>query len=332
MTRDSLRRTVGCDGEKAQGRRPLFMFTGWLAFLGAILAVALWAGRFPALQVEWGSLELWLATAAPGDIAAAILRQAVIVCAGFQLLMSFLYLAAKLSRVPAAIRAVEWATLPITRRLVHRVVAVSMAASMVGPVGTRVGSISTVRASSVVADRPPIGVIIDEETDSEVPSPNDSPAEDLPVVPEVPPITAPASETPPTDAASEFEEPDQREEVSAGEASELDPDPVSPITSTPETDENAGPGSADAAGTAGATTYVVVRGDNLWTIAATHLASHGGADPSTSSVARYWRAVIDANLAGLRSGNPNLIYPGEVLTLPPVGTLAEGLADEGASQ
>jgi hypothetical protein len=65
------------------------------------------------------------------------------------------------------------------------------------------------------------------------------------------------------------------------------------------------------------TTRVVVRaGDNLWSIARTALrtSANGPADPQ---VAQYWYAVIAANRATLRSGDPSLIYPGEIVTLPP---------------
>jgi hypothetical protein len=66
-----------------------------------------------------------------------------------------------------------------------------------------------------------------------------------------------------------------------------------------------------AAGAAAAT-YVVVAGDNLWSIAAAHVGATRAAD-----VAPYWRRVVDANRTTLRSGDPNLILPGELVVLPP---------------
>lgn len=50
--------------------------------------------------------------------------------------------------------------------------------------------------------------------------------------------------------------------------------------------------------------YTVVSGDSLWAIARRHYGS--GAE---------WRRIWDANKP-MRSGNPNLIYPGEVIILP----------------
>ncbi len=65
------------------------------------------------------------------------------------------------------------------------------------------------------------------------------------------------------------------------------------------------------------TQQVVVRpGDNLWLVARTSLANGAGRPPSDAEVARYWRAVIAANRATLRSGDPSLIFPGEIVALP----------------
>jgi nucleoid-associated protein YgaU len=41
-----------------------------------------------------------------------------------------------------------------------------------------------------------------------------------------------------------------------------------------------------------------------------------GREPSDSEVAPYWVSVVEANRNSIRSGNPDLIYPGEVVLLP----------------
>jgi hypothetical protein len=69
------------------------------------------------------------------------------------------------------------------------------------------------------------------------------------------------------------------------------------------------------------TTAVVQRGDNLWTIAADALARatmRDRADLDDAEIARYWRAICDANAATVRSGNLDVIVAGEVIALPPV--------------
>ena len=57
---------------------------------------------------------------------------------------------------------------------------------------------------------------------------------------------------------------------------------------------------------------VVEPGDHLWKISARQLQGL----ESDAAIAPYWRNVIAQNLPDLRSGDPNLIYPGEVVTMP----------------
>jgi nucleoid-associated protein YgaU len=66
-------------------------------------------------------------------------------------------------------------------------------------------------------------------------------------------------------------------------------------------------------------TYAVRPGDNLWRISRRELVGRGNAQPDDSTIARYWQAVIAANRTTLRSGNPNLIFPGELVALPEPG-------------
>jgi len=61
-------------------------------------------------------------------------------------------------------------------------------------------------------------------------------------------------------------------------------------------------------------TVVVERGDHLWKISERHL----GPNTPDRQVAPYWREVIEVNTPTLRSGDPDLIYPGEVVALPEV--------------
>jgi LysM repeat protein len=95
--------------------------------------------------------------------------------------------------------------------------------------------------------------------------------------------------------------------------------PTTP-TSTPLADvprpEVDAPSPAPPARPSIGTPYVVQPGDNLWLIAQRTLEQR--ARPARELVA-YWHAVIEANASTLRSGDPNLIYPGEVITLPAFG-------------
>jgi len=64
---------------------------------------------------------------------------------------------------------------------------------------------------------------------------------------------------------------------------------------------------------------VTVRaGDSLWTICRRHLMSALGDRPSSEEIAPYWRQVIAHNRPHLISGNPDLIYAGEIIAMPPI--------------
>ncbi|MET0728589.1 MAG: LysM domain-containing protein [Acidimicrobiales bacterium] len=72
------------------------------------------------------------------------------------------------------------------------------------------------------------------------------------------------------------------------------------------------PGQASAGGAA--ETVVVAPGDSLWSIAAEELA--GSRAPIEQDVAVYWARLIEANRSRLVDPhNPDLIFPGQVLTL-----------------
>jgi nucleoid-associated protein YgaU len=61
---------------------------------------------------------------------------------------------------------------------------------------------------------------------------------------------------------------------------------------------------------------VVEAGDHLWRISEEHLAVVLGRPAEDQEVDPYWRSVIETNRDLLISGDPDLIYPGEVVTLP----------------
>lgn len=68
-----------------------------------------------------------------------------------------------------------------------------------------------------------------------------------------------------------------------------------------------------------AASVVVERGDHLWKISQNHLDQRLGRTAGPDEVAGFWRSLIEANRELIRSGDPDLIYPGEVVVLPPSG-------------
>jgi nucleoid-associated protein YgaU len=64
-------------------------------------------------------------------------------------------------------------------------------------------------------------------------------------------------------------------------------------------------------------TWTVAPGDHLWSIAARSVATSVGREPSDEEVAPYWRALLELNRHVLADpGNPDLLFSGQVLTLP----------------
>lgn len=75
----------------------------------------------------------------------------------------------------------------------------------------------------------------------------------------------------------------------------------------PATSETGAPTSGSSA-----ESVVVEKGDHLWKISSEHL----GAGSAGVEIAPYWREVVTVNAPRLRSGDPDLIYPGEIVELP----------------
>ncbi|MDH3248429.1 MAG: hypothetical protein OEQ47_05685 [Acidimicrobiia bacterium] len=62
---------------------------------------------------------------------------------------------------------------------------------------------------------------------------------------------------------------------------------------------------------------IVTEGDHLWSLAERRVSEVLGRPAADHEIAPYWREVIHSN-PDLRSGDPDLIYPGEVIVLPPM--------------
>jgi hypothetical protein len=78
---------------------------------------------------------------------------------------------------------------------------------------------------------------------------------------------------------------------------------------------------APAPAPAPAASVVVRPGDNLWELAAQQLAvttARARVDVGDAEIAPYWVAVCEQNRDALASRDPNVIYPGEVVTFPAV--------------
>lgn len=245
-------------------------------------------GSYGPTAVEWGDFGRWLADTPPEDVLVALVRVAALVLAWWLVASTALYVLARMTRVPSLVRAVEWATLPAVRRLVGGVAVTTVAAgSVLGTSGV---------AAAAPPDRTPVVVQLGAEDTSVTTGPRYRPrpaGSDDTVGTATAPAVA-AVTTPPARAAV--------------------PSPVA----------DRGDGSSSTGGASGAlddaANYVVRPGDNLWKVAERHLAKLTGrseTDVASAEVGRYWARLVDHNRGRLRSGDPDLIYPGEHLSLPP---------------
>jgi uncharacterized membrane protein YgcG len=377
--------------------------------LGAVLALH-WLGRFPGLRIRWDQPVRWVLSSPVQEVLGSVLRTVGLVMAYWLLASTVLYLLASLTRLPSAVRAVGWATLPLARRVADHAVAVTLATSMVG--GTTLGvagpalaadrgggtgpparkPVAAAQATTTTYGFEPAGPDAADQATS-------STAEETTTTPEAPTTTTEASTTttsesttttattepsttattkapttttepptttttePPTTTttapsagrpappAYEFEGAGQGTSPSTTAAptssaatttstTGLRPPAYEP-TPPPEPGAREAPGDAgsggggdqgggtsggggtggeEPSGTGQEQAYRVQRGDNLWTIARDHLRSArsgGSGEPTNREVAEYWAKVVEANRNGLRSGDPDLIYPDEKIALPP---------------
>ena len=254
-----------------QRMRPLAQLTTVLAFEGQ----ALWLLR--AL-----SEATWIPS--PTEILSSTPEEAIYGLAWVVALVLILWLAlttvasvlAHLIRIPAAIRAVSWITLPPIQRMANRVAAVSMAAaSMATPVST------------FAIETPPIPVVVVVDAPETPETTVTTEAVDVPLAPRIP---GPAYVSAPDSAADVITS--------------------KHLTITPSTVKD----SVSAA----PVTYTVQPGDNMWTITANHLTEVLGQRPSNAQISEVWRVIMDLNRDSIRSGDVDLIFPGETLTLPTV--------------
>lgn len=237
---------------------------GLLLTLAAELATV-WSlttiGARPELALPRHHVGAWLQTRPPADVLIALLRGVALVGAWWLLAGTVLYVVAVASRIPGALRAVRWATLPAVRRIVDAAFAASLATGAV---------LAPTVASAATSPGPPPTTLVRDGRGGQLAS-----------LPATAPNPAPAP--PPT------------------------PAPVA-ASSTPSVPSVA-------------TEVVVAPGDSLWELAAQQLARTTGRPRAAVvdvEIAPYWARVCDRNRDSLRSGDPNLVFPGERVTMPPL--------------
>src|SRR5215218_5699310 len=103
---------MGTAGRSAPLRRTGSLL-GLLGLELAAVAGLHWLGRLEGLRIGWDKPVDWLLSSPVQDVLGALLRTVGLVMAYWLLASTLLYLLASLTRLPAAVRAVGWATLPM---------------------------------------------------------------------------------------------------------------------------------------------------------------------------------------------------------------------------
>ena len=210
--------------------------------------------------------------------------------------------------ISGAIRAVEWVTLPLVRRLGRRWAGLLLAVgsmTMALPVG-----------ATVV---PPIPLVVGShqpgaaDTDSAVAPPASTGVASAP--PAVP-SQANSAVAPPASTRTVSAPPAVRSGAADIEPEKAFPDRIGTVNAPPFLSGQASHDDPD--GPAGAILYTVRPGDNLWSITASHIAGEGDGAPSPARIVPLWLQVISLNQERLRSSDPDLIFPGEKILLPPL--------------
>lgn len=208
-----------------------------------------------------------------------VLVLVVALAMSYWLLMSTVsFLAASLWGRPAVLGAMQWLTLPPIRRLVNRAVALSIAASTA--VSPAVPALANLTGFANSAQ-----VVVEVDTEGRLRPPGTGEAPEDETSSGV--IVPPHLQAPPVDEVGEDDVPQ--------------PDRAVRIDGTVEH------------------TVKVQRGDHLWSLSEQHLENVlGRSSLAEHEIAPYWVRVIDLNRSRIRSGNPDLIYPGEIVLLPSV--------------
>ena len=252
--------------------------------LGGVIAVEALAvfalhrlGNVPGFSPDWSDLGGWLASVSPEDAIATTLRLVALALAWWLLVTTVLYALGRLVGLVGLVRAVEWATLPVVRRMADRAAALSLAVMTVAtPAVAVIAPIPAVEhvTSGQSADEPVLFSPVPqpphvtrgsppETTDPALPPP-------VPQLGEVSYTPAPAGDA---DATWSPPAPPARRAV------------IRTGTSSPAQEQIEIPAER-----------VVVPGDNLWIISEQHLEQvTGRTDLSDQEVANYWVVVIEAN-------------------------------------
>ncbi|HUR22348.1 MAG TPA: hypothetical protein VMZ73_00605 [Acidimicrobiales bacterium] len=269
----------------------------WLALLAGVLAGlhAIGGPLTPPPLTDAPGVGQWLGEREPAEAAFALLRLIGLAAAWYLLSATIISSLARLSRMPALVRTTDVFTVPAVRRLANAVVGVSVATATL-----------TTGAGAAVA--------------SSALGPSPRPHLELPTLLVGPPAAgADATPTAGGEQPKAVQAADPRDTSDAGAADRHGRDEaVDELPTLRRLPDEPGLLPPPPAPLASPDKWEIRPGQHFWAVAERVLATTWQRAPSDAEVDRYWRRLVEANRAVLRvPDNPDLLYPDQVITLPP---------------
>lgn len=271
------------------------------AGLLGLAAACWWLGRgaLPAPPVTSpGALGGWVEDLGPAGAAMALVRVAVTGVAGWLGAAMLAHLVLEAVAPASPIRSATARLVPAAAR--HLV-------SVLAGAGLGGAAVVTVAAPALAGDPPATATL------RELPAP--SPVHDGPLAVlrslDVRPDEGGGSGTAPAATLSELHPGDAHDPGSGRVRAEDATATVEPGRGGRDADRTV----ADDA-EPGLDVWSVEPGESFWSIATEVLADRWGRPPSDGEVTPYWRALVEANADRLVTGDPDLLYAGQVLVLP----------------
>ena len=279
-----------------------------LALLTGLLVVLVRLGHGPLAPPPHASVDAiraWAESRGPVTVALALVRLIALGVGGQVLAATGLTVAGGVLRAPALLHVGQAISLPAFRPLVRRLAGLSLSATTLLTPSPSHAAIS--RPSPVVLERisaSPRGpsAVLTRLTDSRA-------AHETATLTQVDPGAGSATMRrvdEPMPTAKSLSAPDTASIVRIADTAPAS----SPTEATPSRPLPA-PTQPPASGER--TTWSVQHGDHLWSIAESTLTTRWHRAPSEAEVDRYWGAVVRANP---QVEHPDLIFPGQVITLP----------------
>ena len=271
---------------------------GLIASCGAALCVlpSLGGPSLAGPPLDPGLWARWVGDRDAVLVVVALLRLAVVATAWYLLAVTLLGVAARAARSARLVRLSDLVTIPAARRLLNAAVGVSVTASSFGAVPAAAAT-QPVAVVTAATEAEADATSVQQRFlggDADIPRPTRATQR---FVDEGIPATATQRLLPPGPAAP----------------ADAPPPAALDVPAAVDVDDPAGLLQADVEAT-----HVVAAGDHLWSIAEGALARAWGRAPADAEVTSYWAEVVAANSDLLPDpGNPDLIFPGQVLRLPP---------------